>query len=112
MRRWRRSGEVPVTYPLAIAASSFCFAVLGGLIAVLKLRRPSRIDEATIICPLNASAELDHLAEAVRELRDVLREIRDKLVGMGFHQEQVACAVGRVETSLQAVHRRIDGGRA
>lgn len=94
-----------MTYPLAIAVSSLAFAALGAMITVLKLRRNGH----ATICPLNAGAELDHLAEAVRELRDVLREIRDKLIGMGYAQEQVSCAVGRVESSVQALHRRVDG---
>lgn len=95
-----------MTYPVAISVIGLGFVALGGLIAVLKLRRNGH---TATVCPLNAGAELDHLAEAIHELRDVLREIRDKLVGMGYQQDQAINAVGRVETSLQAMHRRFDG---
>ena len=59
--------------------------------------------------PVNINPMLERLIEAVHEQTRMFGEVRDKLMGMGYEQQQLVGAVGRIETSLSAVHRRLDG---
>ena len=51
----------------------------------------------------------DRLLEATDRQTDILGKIHDKLIGLDHRTDKSADAVVRVETSLQALHNRLDG---
>lgn len=80
-------------------------AVIGVVVGLVKLfGKNGKIP----ICPVNANDTLRLILEEVKEETRILRAIQDKLTGMGYEQNQAVLAIGRVETSLQAMHRRLD----
>lgn len=94
LQRW----EIFMTY------SEIGQIVIGGLIG-LSLMGAGVI---SIIKLLKNGKNNDLLNEA-KEQTKILRIIQDKLIGMSYEQNNAIQAVVRVETSLSALHRRIDG---
>ena len=80
-------------------------AVVGVIVALVRIFKPK---DSPTLCPINAGNSLDRVAEAIHEQTRMLGEIRDKLIGMGYEQQQAVGAVGRVETSVVALHCRFD----
>jgi uncharacterized membrane protein len=89
---------------IAAIVGACVVAVVGIVVTLQRIF----VQKTTTVCPINAGDSLDNVADAIHEQTRMLGEIRDKLVGMGYEQQQAVTAVGRVETSVVALHRRFD----
>jgi len=66
--------------------------------------RPAR----ATVCPVNAGAALEHLADAIRENNVTLREIRDGIVALKSDQRAAGLEQGHLQKSVEALHERFD----
>jgi len=57
----------------------------------------------------NNALALSDLLDSSREQTSVLREIKDRLIALDHRQDKANDSLIRVESSLSAAHRRLDG---
>jgi len=90
---------------------------VNGVVAVIKTLRgrgnghSDRNGNAPLVCPLDASDGMDRLIAAVDRMAAMLGEVRDRLVAQHYQGQMHGDALGRVEQGVQALHRRLPGGR-
>ena len=104
-------GKLHMTYPEAIAIVGGSTVSVVGIcyILVRLLRRGTNGDRP--LCPIEAGDGIDRLIAAVDRMAAVLADVRDKLVYANFQGEAHTSSLLRVEGKVDALHRRIPGGR-
>jgi hypothetical protein len=88
---------VSANQEIATIIASAVIVVVGVIVTLLKIF--GKPDGAPSMSPV-----IDALHEQTR----LLGEIRDRIVGMSYEQNQMGASAGRVENSMAALHRRFD----